>query len=298
MTLKMLLKSILWVAFFYPVLAQPEGRGIIGQKTFKALERIAEEAQGVLGLAVIDLETGEIFSINGELVFPQGSAIKIPILLEVYQQASEGKFSLSDQIRIAEDLQVGGSGILKELGDGTSRLSVQDLCVLMIHISDNTATNLLIDLVGMDNVNRTMKELGLAGIRLRRKMMDTAARARGDENVATPVQAALLLQMIHHQKLGEEICEKTLNLLRRPKSGGFSEAIPGVPIAFKAGGIPGVRTEWALVELPGRPFIAIFMEAYDRTGESEKILREVARILYDYFWRLENASIYGTFVDQ
>jgi beta-lactamase class A len=129
-------------------------------------------------------------------------------------------------------------------------------------------------------------------------MMDSEARARGDENVSTPGEAALLMQALYEMKFGKAVCEEILDILRKPKNGGFNSVLPAdVPIAFKPGGIPGVKTEWALVELPERPYVAVFMESYDRHNEADEILKSISRILYDYFWRLGNASDYGTFVD-
>ncbi len=128
--------------------------------------------------------------------------------------------------------------------------------------------------------------------------MDTQARARGDENLSTPGEAALLMQMIYQGKFGNEISSEILSILRKLKPGGFNAVLPAeVPVAFKPGGIPGVHTEWALIELPERPYIAVFMESYDRDGESNELLRKISKILYDYFWKLGNASMYGTFVD-
>jgi beta-lactamase class A len=116
----------------------------------------------------LDLTTGERFAINENVVFSQASAIKIAILMEVCKQAHDGKFQLTDLRRIEEKDKAAGSGVLVELGDGTVQLSIHDLCVLMILVSDNTATNILIDLVGMNNMNQTLAALGLEQTRVRR----------------------------------------------------------------------------------------------------------------------------------
>ena len=187
----MLRRIIVYVVFCLlaiecAIQAQDHSRAILQRKLTAEIEKIANNLDGVMGVAIKDLTTGEEFSINDQLIFPTGSSIKIPVLLELHKQASTGKYKLTDQRWVERADKVGGSGVIVNFGDHTSQLSLNDLAVLMIVLSDNTATNMLIDQVGMANVNRTMEELGLRQIRLRRKMIDQAASARGDENTATP----------------------------------------------------------------------------------------------------------------
>src|SRR4051812_28522290 len=106
------------------------GSGLMRSKTEEHLREIAGRTRGALGLAVLDLTNGESFGLNEQVAFPQASAIKIPILMEVYKQAGEGKFKLTDVRCIEKQDKTGGSGVLNELGDGTVRLTLQDLCVL------------------------------------------------------------------------------------------------------------------------------------------------------------------------
>ncbi|HXF06660.1 MAG TPA: serine hydrolase [Blastocatellia bacterium] len=278
---------------------QPENVKIIREKTEARLREIAASTRGAVGLTVVDLTSGERFGINENLLFPQGSAIKIPILMEVYKQAHEGRFRLTDRRRIEKASIVGGSGILKEFGEGLSELSIYDLCVLMIVLSDNTATNMLIDLVGMENVNRTMASLGLVRTRLQRKMIDTAASARGEENLSTPAEAARLMEILYRGEfIRRDICEEILAILKKPKRTALSSGLPPeVPIASKPGGIAGVSTEWAIVYLPNRPYVIVVMENYGMQEEASTAFRDISRTVYDYFWRLARATRYGTYVN-
>ena len=199
---------------------------------------------------------GEVlYSHLADEVFPQASAIKIPLLMEVLAQRESGDFGWDEPQCITERHQVGGSGILGEFSDGGSQLCTQDLCTMMIMLSDNTATNILIDIVGMEDVNQRMHGLGLEKTRLRRLMMDTDASARGEENVSTPSEACQIMQRLAQGKFVKRaISEEILGILRKPKSTAIRKGIPSdVPIANKPGAIPGVATEWALVELPERP---------------------------------------------
>ena len=104
--------------------------------------------------------------------------------MEVLKQADAGKLRLTDRHWVDRSNKTSGSGILQELGDRTVELSVEDLCVLMIVLSDNTATNMLIGQIGMENVTATMAEMGCTQTVLRRRMMDTAAAARGSRSSA------------------------------------------------------------------------------------------------------------------
>lgn len=278
--------------------AQPTPKQQIRAQTEARLQSIADTTQGVVGLAAFNLENEEQFTINGDVVFPQGSAIKIPILMEVFRQAHAGKIALSDRRTIPDSVKVGGSGILKTLGTG-SAFTIRDLCVLMIMESDNTATNILIDLVGMKNVNQTLAELGYSATVLQRKMMDTAARGRGDENLATPVEAARLMAMLARGDFVEpDVSEEILSILRTTTGGRIAEGVQDdVPIAFKPGGIPGVSVEWAVVELEARPYVVALMGTYGLDGAFDGAMETLSRTLYDYFWRMGHATEYGTYVD-
>ncbi len=270
------------------------GRKLLREKTQARLCEIAAAAPGVFGLCVLDPATGESFGVNEHQVFPQASAIKIPILMEVYKQAHAGKFKLGDARAIEKTDKTGGSGILFELGDGTVRLSIHDLCVLMILVSDNTATNMLIDLVGMENINRTLQELGCLKTCVRRRMMDLNASAHGDENLSTPAEAVRIMELLHQSKfIDATTCAEILAILKKPKTNRLGTGLPaGLPLASKPGGIGGVTTEWAIVLLKDRPYIVAVMENYG-LGEAGDSIKEVSKVLYGYFLRLSRSTPYG-----
>lgn len=287
------------VIFAYTLSAQPENWNIVHQKTEAALGEIVGNLRGVMGIAALDLTSGERFAVNENMLFPQGSAIKIPVLMEVYKQANEGKFKLTDLRWVDKQHKVGGSGVLQELGDHTSQLSIRDLGILMTVLSDNTATNMLIDLVGMENLNKTMVSLGLTQTRLQRRMINSAASGRGEENLSTPAEAIRIMEILYRGEfLNRQVCDEILEILKKPKSGGLNAGLPsGIPVAFKPGGIPGVSTEWAIVYLKERPYAIAVMENYEMNGEAKPAMKEISRTLYDYFWRLGNATRYGTYVE-
>ncbi|CUU10546.1 beta-lactamase class A [Candidatus Kryptobacter tengchongensis] len=276
-------------------ISQPENLEVLHRKTFEKIKFIADTSNGVIGVAVKNLVTGETFLINENFLFPQGSAIKIPILIEVLKQASEGKFKLTDKIKIEKKYQVGGSGVLKEFGDGLSELSIYDLAVLMITVSDNTATNILIDLVGMENVNKTLEKLGLKQTKLQRKMIRPDASARGEENLSTPFEAMKLMEMLYKgEVVSKEISNQAVEILKKGKEANLNKYLPpDVKIANKPGGIEGVNCEWGIVFLPRHPYVIVVMSNYNLKSADETIA-QISKIIYEHFWRISLSTKYGT----
>ncbi|RIK84461.1 MAG: hypothetical protein DCC67_04965 [Planctomycetota bacterium] len=271
----------------------------VADKVQLELESIAADVQGVMGIAVEDLAGQHRFAVNEGLQFAQASAIKIPILMEVLKQAHEGKLKLEEMHWIEKQYQVAGSGVLGELGHRTTQMSLEDLCVLMIVLSDNTATNMLIDRVGMDEVNRTMESLGCRHTKLRRRMMDVAAAQRGDENVSTPADAARIMRTLHEgQFVSREVSDHVLAILRKDKPGDVKAALPaGTSVAFKPGAIPGVAAEWAIVELERRPYIVVAMGGFGVKEEFKDAFREVSKTAYEFFQRVATGTSYGGYID-
>ncbi len=258
------------------------------------IEKIAEELNGVMGVAIRDLSTGEEILINENLVFPTGSSIKIPILIELYRQAAEGRFKLEDRKLIERKEMVAGSGVIQLFTDRTSQLSLADLGILMIAVSDNTATNILIDQVGMSGVNSMLDRHGLSGIRLRRKMIDRAASARGDENTATPYEAMRLMEKLDRGEIvNRAISEQVLTTLKIRKNSAIPSLIPpSVTIANKPGGIEGASCDWAIVYVPNRPFAIAVMTTW--LGQNaQNSIAEIAKLAYDHFAKLSRSTVYG-----
>ncbi|WP_205499850.1 serine hydrolase [Rufibacter psychrotolerans] len=280
--------------------AQNQPKDVLRQKTQQQLQAIIDASPAVTGLVAVDLTSGEAFSFNAQAVFPQASAIKVPILLEVYRQAHNGKFRLTDLRPIAPGQVVGGTGIIKDLPD-TTAFSIRNLAVLMIALSDNTATNALIDLVGMKHINASLQAMGLKQTRVQRKMIQAAASGRGEENISTPAEAARLLQLLYKGEfLSKETSAEIVAILQKTnrETSRLAPGLPAhVPLAFKPGILNGVSTEWALVLLPERPYAVAVMENYKVPGQAERVVEDLSKVLYQYFWRLGNATRYGTYVD-
>lgn len=143
-----------------------------------------------VGFSATHLPTGETVAINPHELFPTASTYKIPVMVEVYRQADEGRFKMSDRIEMTEAQRIVGSGVIQKLDAGL-QLTIRDLCMLMIIISDNTATHMLQELVGNANVNATMRRLGLANIHLALSMPQLFAHGYGMQADPAPSYAQM-----------------------------------------------------------------------------------------------------------
>lgn len=278
---------------------------IIKEKLLRRLEAITNDFNGVMGISIKDLVSGDEFNINENEVFPVASSIKIPLLMEFFRQVKSGMLDLYSEITIQEGNKTKGSGVLNELGDGTVTMSLQDLATLMIIVSDNTATNMLIDKVGMDDVNLLMQNLGLMETKLQRKMQDYPAALNGQENISTPFEFMKLMECLFRKKgLDAWVCEQTLSVLKKPKITAISLGVPmGLEIANKPGGMIGVSCDAAIIFQPNRPYVIIILTKEISLSDTRKILAgkritEVSSLVYEYFQFESSANVYGMIVPE
>src|SRR5262249_40287247 len=176
-------------------------RQVLWQKLQRELKSVDDQLDGVMGLAVKDLTSGDEFFINPDEVMPQASSIKITVLAALYRQAQAGKLKLIEEYVARKEDLVPGSDIMLGLTPGVTRVTLRDLATFMVAVSDNSATNVLIDRIGMDNVNSMLESQGLHTTRLRRKMMDLKAASEGRENVSSAREMMTLLEAIYRGKL-------------------------------------------------------------------------------------------------
>ena len=259
--------------------------------------RIAEvesRLDGVLGVVVKDLATGRTIEIRGDVVFPQASSIKLALIYELYQQAAAGKIDLHS-LRTLPKVRAGGSGVLPLLSD-KAQLTVRDLAILMMSLSDNAATNILIDEVTLPSVNARLNVLGLRQTRFRRRMIDLAAARRGEENVSTPQEMVRLIEVIRKADgLPQPLADDLREVVGVSKSTGFRDPLPsGLTILDKPGSLEGVRTATGLVDLKYRPYAAAIMTTALRNDpDGEDAIREISKLVYETFDRLDRASPEG-----
>jgi beta-lactamase class A len=265
----------------------------------RSLEEIAAGVDGVMGYVVWDPASGERFERMPDVAFPTASSIKLAILYELFKQAEEGRVKLDVPEPMPEAARVGGSGLLVELKAPV--LSLRDYATLMVLISDNSATNVLIDRVGMDRVNARMRGLGLKTLQLRRRMIDLEAARRGDENVASPDDLARLLDAIRRgEGLSAESRDGVLAILTRPKSTAMTRSLPpGTRVASKPGGLEGVAADAGVVLLEKRPYVFVAMCAWlNENSAGDAAIARASRVAYDYFSRVGAGGQYGRFIDR
>jgi beta-lactamase class A len=261
-------------------------------KTIHRLQQLEQSMDGLLGVAAIDLHTLRTFSYHGDTQFPQASAIKIPILIEMYRAQAEGKLRMTDSVTLTSKDIVGGSGHLQEkLAHGPLTLTVKELVTAMMETSDNTATNQCIRMVGMASVNRTLDEYGLRRTRLQRIMLDSAAARRDDENISTPNEMAQLAERLYRGRaVSEQASREMLDIMRLVKAN-FRKAIPNVDIASKSGGIPAVKCETGIVFLKNRPYALSVMTTM--VPDNSDMVEKAAAIVHAHFERLAASNRYG-----
>jgi beta-lactamase class A len=172
---------------------------------------MVDEFPGVAGVCVKDLKRGNGFTIRGDQEFPTASTIKIHVLTQLLLRAERGEIDLGQQVRLAPEMCVPGSGVLTYL-EGEVELSVLDLAILMIIVSDKTATNLCIDIAGIEATNALLRELGLTRTILRRKMQDQEAVARNQENIATPAECVAMLELLYRGQPTPGVAERCLSI--------------------------------------------------------------------------------------
>jgi beta-lactamase class A len=276
-----------------------EKRQVLWQKLQTEIRQVDQQLDGVLAVAVKDLTSGEEYFLRGDEVMPQASSIKIAVLANLYLQAQQGRLKLTEPYVVRKEDLVPGSDIMLGLTPGITRLTLRDVATMMVAVSDNSATNVLIDHVGFDHVNAMLDNLGLHNTRLRRKMMDLKAAGEGRENVSTPREMMTLLETIYRGKLlNKELTQDFLTVLSTHKESSMLQALPDdVTAANKPGELEAVRNDSGIVLLKNRPFILCVMTTYLKDEkDGSAAIRRITALTYSYFDRVARASDYGRVV--
>jgi len=230
---------------------------------------------------------------------PQASSIKIAVLAELYLQAQQDKLKLTDEYVVRKEDLVPGSDMMLGLTAGVTRLTLRDLAIMMVAVSDNSATNVLIDRLGLENVNSMLESQGLHATRLRRKMMDLKAASEGQENVSTPREMMTLLEKIYRaQLLNKEMTDDLLKVLSTHKESALLQGLPDDAVAAsKPGELEAVRNDSGIVFVKNRSYILCVMTAYLKDEkEGSATIRKISALAYTYFDRVGRASEYGRVV--
>jgi beta-lactamase class A len=225
----------------------------------RTLDSIADAHHGVVGYAVHNLETGERMSRRGDETFPTASLIKVPILVTLYDLVEKGQIALDDKLVVLRNDKVAGSGTLQFMHDGLE-ITVYDAAWLMTTISDNTATNLLLDEIIIRRVWDKMEALGLMNTKVHSKSFLRVSSFAMDSSrkyglgVTTPNEMARLFElMARGQAVSAKSDSAMLYILERNDDDKLLQRFAGgVRAAHKTGANNDMRTECSLFYLPAR----------------------------------------------
>ena len=240
-----------------------------------ALEQATEAHAGTYAVACASADGSWSVDVNGDEPFVSASIIKLAILGTLLDQAQSGALSLDDSVTVGPSDIVGGTGVIQASGAGGS-YTYRQLAAYMIQDSDNVATNLIIDAVGMSAVNEYASEIGLTQTALNRRMMDFAA---GDENYTSANDVAHMLQLIYQGKLvSSDASEFALDLLKgQHDNAGLLEGLPaGSVFAHKTGTLDGVFNDGGIA-LDRNPYVMVVLSGNAERSQAQACMVDVAQ---------------------
>ena len=249
----------------------------------KKIEKIISQVEGNVCINFYDLNKNNGFSVNGDKKVLSASMIKLLILAELMKKIFENKFSVSDTVMMANFMKIGGDGVLKEVNTG-HHFTLKELVTLMIIVSDNQATNILIDFLGMENINQLGKELDLKETFLGRKMMDAEARKKGYDNYTCADDISLLLKLIYQEKLiNKEASQLMLDILLRQQQGErLQRYLPSdIKIAHKCGDLDNLENDGGIIWLGDRAYILVVLTNGMPNLQCKQTIGKISKFVYD-----------------
>lgn len=268
------------------------------------LEEILQGLKGRIGMYYRELELGEeICYINEEDCFEAASVIKVAVMAEAFRQMEEGRLAADTQVILRERDKVPSgetlhyeeerragrlapgelfpeSGVLNYMHEGLA-LTVKDLYTIMIVISDNTATNMLIDLLGMERINELLSSLGFRVTRLNRKLFDCPVGEK-QENYVSLREMGKLLEMIYRGQLISEKASRQMAavLTNQQVNHKIPFYLPQLPIAHKTGEDSGITNDVAIV-YGEKPFLLCLAANKTDVPQTERAYQEIAKLIYE-----------------
>jgi beta-lactamase class A len=264
------------------------------------LAPLAKAHQGKVAIAVKNLNTGETYTLNADVPMPTASLCKFPVLIEVYQQVAEGKVKLADPIKVRKEDLVPGSGVLKYLFDPETTITLHDAVRLMIGVSDNTATNLVLDKIGIGATAKRMEALGYPNTKIHSKSF------RGDTSVfpersrkfglgsTTAADMVSLLEKCHRGEIVSPEASKeiiaTLRLAQdTERMTRYLVDTKGVSFAHKPGAVDNAKTDAGIMFFKEGPVALCILTSNNKdTGYAidnagNVFIGKVTKAVYDYF---------------
>lgn len=254
--------------------------------------------QGKAWIYAKNLDSGIDYSLRGDEQTRTASTIKLAIMAEAFRQVSQGKVAWTDELVLTKEKKQGGSGVLSEFSDNT-KIDLRTALNLMIVVSDNTATNLVLDKIGTDNVNDFMDSLGLTDIRSMRKIGGGGDSKAWKDDVrnrlfglgrSSPRQMVKLVEMMERGELvSREASAEMIAIMKRQQyKDGIGRGEPDtIPVASKSGALDRFRADVGIVYTRrGRIAMAIYIDdmrvvAYDQENPGLAMIWKLSQILQD-----------------
>ena len=247
----------------------------------KRLEELIRPLKGKIGFYYENMVDKSKLSYNADQIFTAASVIKVPVFMYVAKLVNEGRLSWSQKVLVREEDKKPSCGALLSL-TGDVEADIDSLCKLMITLSDNTATNMLIRTVGMEEMKKGFKEMGLVKTEIQRELFDDEAAAKGLDNYICPEEIAMLLKQVYERKfVSEEISEKIESVMLLQQ---IRHKIPGYvgrkkKIANKTGEDTNTTHDVAIV-FAQKPFVLVITSNDTDVPETERFIREAALEIY------------------
>lgn len=262
------------------------------------LQPYIQAHKGQVAVAVKNLGTGETYRYRADVPMPTASLIKFPVMIEAYRQAAEGKVDLDAKVTLNEEDKVPGSGILTDHFSSGSTFPLRDAVHLMIVFSDNTATNLVLDAIGIPATAATMEKMGYPNTKIHSKVYRRDTSVFPDRSKefglgsTTADDMIALLDTLQRKALVSAEASKAMykHMLACDDKKKFPRYLPpGTKVAFKTGSVDASRTAAGILETPNGPVALCVLtdenedQSWNDSNAGDILCAEVARQVFDYY---------------
>lgn len=250
------------------------------------IKGLIKNLDGQCSIIVSNVTYGEKFAFNEDTVFPAASLIKLWILWALYKNASMRKVDLDEEIILSEEYKTGGFGVLQYMHAGLN-ITLRDCATLMIILSDNTATNILIDYLGIEKINNEIRRLGMQKTALQRKMMDAEAKARGLDNFTSAQDVhSILAAILDSPEMPSKFRQEMLDiLLKQQCNNKLPLLLPeGVLFAHKTGDLPNIEHDAGILFLnDAKIIIVVAVYGVKNNLDGIRFHNQFGYLVYNYY---------------
>jgi len=252
-----------------------------------------KSAGGTWGIAFRDIDTNETWQHNHDTQFTAASVIKLPIMAAAFKAFENKSFTFSDEMKLNREELVGGSGVLQHLAPGT-RLSIYDVMTLMIIQSDNTATNMMIELLGIEMIQKVMEQMELRDSVITNKLMIVSTSRKGPNLVTAHDMTKLLTNITRGKVVSEYACTQMIDILQKQQindclpaklpdpDAEWIGAFPKWSLAHKTGTVTNITHDVGVFYVGNRTFAASVLSKNIDNRAARRIHMEIGQAIYTY----------------